>query len=340
MSHHLDTPHARQSGQLFLDDLYVFPGDHSTVLIMDVNSTVTGPGVQPGFHPEARYEFRLHLDGADTEALTYRVSFGERDSQGRQALQVRTLAGDAGRHDNAAGNLVIEGRTGETAAAGDTRVWAGRVADAFYIDLSLLSIVNAAVRDGAAPDLSSWNPRTAVNSFASTTVETIVLEISHQHPQLHSGTRLGTWCTTRLATDAGGWRQINRAGHPMMWPIFWPDDTDFTNPANTRHPSADFMADGKHIADQVAAVVSATGTAADPDGYGQVVAATLYPDILPYVIGTPATYGFATRNGRPIADNAAEVMLSLVLNTAVPSGLTPATTAHLRPATFPYVTPA
>jgi hypothetical protein len=126
----------------------------------------------------------------------------------------------------------------------------------------------------------------------------------------------------------------------MMWPIFWPDDTDFTNPANTRHPSADFMADGKHIADQVAAVVSATGTAADPDGYGQVVAATLYPDILPYVIGTPATYGFATRNGRPIADNAAEVMLSLVLNTAVPSGLTPATTAHLRPATFPYVTPA
>jgi hypothetical protein len=190
MSHHLDTPHARQSGQLFLDDLYVFPGDHSTVLIMDVNSTVTGPGVQPGFHPEARYEFRLHLDGADTEALTYRVSFGERDSQGRQALQVRTLAGDAGRDDNAAGNLVIEGRTGETAAAGDTRVWAGRVADAFYIDLSLLSIVNAAVRDGAAPDLSSWNPRTAVNSFASTTVETIVLEISHQHPQLHSGTRL------------------------------------------------------------------------------------------------------------------------------------------------------
>ena len=50
--------------------------------------------------------------------------------------------------------------------------------------------------------------------------------------------RLGVWCATKLATDAGGWRQVNRAGHPMMWPIFWSDDTHFTNPANTRHPTA------------------------------------------------------------------------------------------------------
>jgi hypothetical protein len=25
----------------------------------------------------------------------------------------------------------------------------------------------------------------------------------------------------------------------MMWPVFWPNDTDFTNPANTRHPADD-----------------------------------------------------------------------------------------------------
>ena len=46
----------------------------------------------------------------------------------------------------------------------------------------------------------------------------------------------------------------------MMWPIFWPDDTDFSDPASERHPSADFNADGKHIADLIAAVVAATGT--------------------------------------------------------------------------------
>ena len=80
-----------------------------------------------------------------------------------------------------------------------------------------------------------------------------------------------------LATDAGGWRQINRAGYPMIWPIFWPDDTRFTNPANTRHPSEDVdavavavaVAVAKGIAEQVATVVAANGTSSDPHGYGR-----------------------------------------------------------------------
>lgn len=65
MSHHLDTPLARQNGRLYIDDLYVFPGQDSTVLVMDVNSTITGPDVTPGLHPEARYEFKVHLALAD-----------------------------------------------------------------------------------------------------------------------------------------------------------------------------------------------------------------------------------------------------------------------------------
>jgi hypothetical protein len=337
MSHHLDTPFASQNGQLYLDDLYVFAGDRSTVFVMDVNSTITGPDVQRGFHPEARYEFKVHFDGADVEALTYRVSFGEGDADGRQALQLHALTGDEAREDAAVGALVLEGRTGEPASQGDTRIWAGRIADSFYIDLSLLGIVNAAVRNGTAVDLSGWHPQEAQNSFADTTVESIVLEVSHQHPQLRPGARVGVWCATKLATDAGGWRQINRAGHPMMWPIFWPDDTDFSNPANTRHPSEDFDDDGKYISDRVAAVVSASGTSADPLGYGQTMARELFPDVLSYVVGTPATYGFAVRNGRTPADNAPEVMLSLVVNTAVPSGLQASVSERLRSGNFPYV---
>jgi hypothetical protein len=41
-----------------------------------------------------------------------------------------------------------------------------------------------------------------------------------------------------------------------------------------------------------------------------------------------------------VADNAPEAMLSLVTNTAVPSGLTPATSAQQRAAAFPHVIPA
>jgi hypothetical protein len=106
-----------------------------------------------------------------------------------------------------------------------------------------------------------------------------------------------------LATDAGGWRQINRAGYPMIWPIFWPDDTRFTNPANTRHPSEDVdavavaVAVAKGIAEQVATVVAANGTSSDPYGYGRRVAGPLFPDVLPDVVATPASYRPHLREG-------------------------------------------
>jgi hypothetical protein len=93
--------------------------------------------------------------------------------------------------------------------------------------------------------LSKWRPDGPQNSFAGTTVDSVVLEVSHQHPQLRPA-RTGVWCATKLATDAGGWRQINRAGHPMMWPIFWPNDTDFSDPASTRHPSQDVSAAARY----------------------------------------------------------------------------------------------
>jgi Domain of unknown function (DUF4331) len=140
------------------------------------------------------------------------VSFGEAESGGRQALRLHALAGKAARDDAAAGDLVLEGRTGETASGNGTRLWAGRIADSFSIDLSLLSLINAAVANGTAPDLSGWRPENARNSFAGSLVYSIVLEVPHTHPQLRPGTRTGVWAATKLATDAGGWRQINRAG--------------------------------------------------------------------------------------------------------------------------------
>jgi len=307
---------------------------------MDVTSTITEPNVKPGFHSEARHELKVHFGGAPVEALTYRVSFGDAGAEGRQPLQVHALHGDDASDDGAVGDCVLQGRTGQAAGLGDLRLKAGRIADSFYIDLSLLARVNSAVRNGTAVDLSGWNPADAHNNFEGTTVETIVLAVSHQTPALRPGNRIGVWCVTKLATDAGGWRQINRAGHPMMWPTFWPDDTVFSNPANTRHPSDDLDAIGEYMAKQIVAVVAAGGSSDDPHGYGHAVAKELLPDVLRYVVGTPANYGFAGLNGRTLADHAPEVMLSLVSGTAIPSGLRPAVSRHLRNDNFPYVVPA
>jgi hypothetical protein len=133
----------------------------------------------------------------------------------------------------------------------------------------------------------------------------------------------------QLRLDYGEWLRRQR-----------PNDTDFTNPANTRHPSEDVAAAAKYIAEQVAAVVAASGTSDDPEGYGQAVAGDLFPDVLSYVVGTPAVYGFARFNGRTLADNAPEAMLSLVTNSAVPSGLRPSVAQGQRASSFPHIVPA
>ena len=123
----------------------------------------------------------------------------------------------------------------------------------------------------------------------------------------------------------------------MMWPIS--GQATPTSPSG-QHPAPVRGRRRGAIADQIAAVVAASGTSEDPRGYGQAVAAGLFPDVLPYVIGTPAIYGFTGRNGRTLADNAPEVMLSLVTGTAVPSGLKPSVAEHQRDGSFPCVVPA
>lgn len=151
--------------------------------------------------------------------------------------------------------------------------------------------------------------------------------------------QIGVWATTMLASDAGGWRPINRAGHPMIQPIFSSDDSEQASAYNTTAPADDRAIYGERFASQIAAVVAAHGTAADPEAYARAVVVRLLPDVLPYGLGTPACYGFARHNGRSLTDNAPEVMYSLVTNTALSTGLSPRSASAATHASFPYVAP-
>ncbi|MEO3930436.1 DUF4331 family protein [Micromonosporaceae bacterium B7E4] len=342
MSHHLDSPLALQDTRLDLTDQFVFPGESGTVLVMNLNSSTAGKDAKPGFHPEARYEFKVHLDGATVENLSYRITFDEPDQRAEQAVRLHVLTGAEAPDDAATGELVAEGRT-HTMISGPNglRLWAGRAVDPFYIDLTLLAAVDSAIKDGARLDLTGWRSDAAKNSFADATIHSIVLEIADDDPRIGSGRDICTWITSKLATDAGGWRQVNRFGHPMVWPILrQPVDTEWASSANLGHPETDARADGDRIAQLIAGVVAANGTSLDPPGYGEQVARRLLPDLLPYRTGTPANYGFNGFNGRTLACNAPETMFSLILNRATTAGLTAQQNASARTDRFPYVVAA
>jgi hypothetical protein len=62
MSHHLDSPIARQDVRLDITDLYLFDGQTGTVFVINVCHSLGDPPV-PGYHPEGMYEFKIDLDG-------------------------------------------------------------------------------------------------------------------------------------------------------------------------------------------------------------------------------------------------------------------------------------
>jgi hypothetical protein len=139
VSHHLDSPASRRNPRLNVTDVYVFDADAATVLAMIVNSSLAGAGRVPGFHPEGRYEFKIHLDGAAAEELAYRFSFAPADPAGAQDVVIDRLAGDEAGDDDAAGTRIAAGRTGAAIPGSGVRAWCGAAADPFYLDLHQLA---------------------------------------------------------------------------------------------------------------------------------------------------------------------------------------------------------
>ena len=122
--------------------MYLFNGETGTVLVMVVNTSLAGAARIPGFHPEGRYEFKVHLDNEEYENLAYRFVFGGSDGDAVQGVALYQLTGADARDDGARGTLIAGGRTGEVIngpGGSGVRAWAGAAADPFYLDLRQLA---------------------------------------------------------------------------------------------------------------------------------------------------------------------------------------------------------
>src|SRR5271157_1601989 len=340
MSHHLDSPIARQDIRLDITDLYAFRGETGTVFVINVCHSIAGPIPAPGYHPEGMYEFKVDLNGDAVEDITYRITFDERDQQGKQRYVVRCIRGAEAVDPHAPGTVVAQGTTGETiTTASGLRIWAGQAGDPFWIEPDVLQAVGHAFQDGTSVNLSGWDPTRAKNLFAGHTVYSIVLEVPDGELLAGAGDkrRIGVWAVSTLATDAGGWRSINRVGLPMIHPLFTQYNENLGNCLNAGCPSNDFATHGNTITKAVAGVVSAYGTAQDPRAYAERVAHRFFPNMLPYEVGTPAVFGFAEWNGRSMIDNAPDVMFSIAANTPVSLGIGKESVTSKPSTSFPYV---
>lgn len=341
MSHHLDSPLARDDVRLDITDLYTFSGETGTVFTMNVCHSIAGAIPVPGYHPEGMYEFKIDLDGDAVEDTTYRFTFDERDKDGKQRFVLRRITGPEAADPHAAGTFVAQGVTGETVTSkAGLRIWTGKAGDPFWIEPDVLHAVGHAFQDGTTVDLATWDLSKAKNLFAGHTVHSIVLEVPDAEVLANArggSRRIGVWALASLATDAGGWRPINRFGLPMIHPLFTQFNEDLGNRLNGGRPADDFATHGETVIKAVAGVVAANGTSEDPRAYAEYVAHRICPNVLPYTVGTPATFGFAEWNGRSLTDNAPDVMFSFASNAPVRLGIGKESVTSKPSKTFPYV---
>ncbi|KAM3113987.1 DUF4331 family protein [Phormidesmis sp. 146-33] len=310
MSHHLDSPTAKEDGRVDITDVYVFAGEsaNTTVLIMAVNP-LAGELSPTTFRSGALYDFKIDTNADIVEDLDYRVTFGEPDSNNIQQIEVRRLEGSSAANYDSDGKLIAAGYTNEIIPMGDGgRIWSGLVADPFFFNLGAFGQFAKLIEEDNRFDPSVFD--TAENALAGHNVTAIVLEL----PNAALGAEtIHLWGTTTIQHE-GKWKTINRAATPLIQQVFIQDEhlKDAYNKSLPRNDVANY---GETIAAFTTKVTQLANTATDPHAYGQQVVQFLFPDVLTYNPQLPVCYGFAGRNGRALADDAPDVILSLLANT-------------------------
>lgn len=328
MSHHLDSPLAREDPRLDISDVYVFKGKTGTVFIMNVNPQ-SGSG---GFHHEAMYEFKIDLSGDAREDITFRVTFGER-ADDKQTVELRQLSGDEAADRMSDGTVLANGETDQVIMGeSDVKLFVGSAGEPFYIPGPVVGAVKEAIAHGEALDLGDFDPAEAENLFGNTNVSTIVLEVPDD---VLGASEIGFWATVALATDAGGWRQVQRAAHPLVNTMY--DFTEIDADYNATQPSEDEKNYGQFVRKKTAKVVKEMDTVRQPEKHGKEVADALFPDVLRYKVGTEAQFSLLAPNGRDLIENTPEITFEFVLGTLIDTGLSAdSATGELREE-FPYL---
>ncbi len=326
MSHHFDSPTAREDPRINLCDLFVFAGEvGSTVLIMTVNPDA-GLSSPTTLRPDALYEFKIDLDGDAREDLAIRFVV-ESPEGGPQRVRVLRAAGEPARTGSDGAPLGAGSAGQAIALAGGGRAWFGLASDPFRANGPALRAFFKAIDEGRF-DPTPFDRQ--VDAFAGRNVTALVAELPSS---TLAAPTIGVWSEVSLYGHAPQ-RRITRAAWPLIKHVLVRDEHARAH-LDADPPSSDPANAGAAAIANVATVTRLAGTTADPDAYARRVASVVLPDILPYRPASVASFGFAGVNGRALGDAAFDVVFTLLANRPL-AGTVPADpAANARP--FPYL---
>jgi hypothetical protein len=335
MSHHFDSKLGRENPALSICDAYLFQGAPGrTVMAMTVNADVglSSPDILPD---EGLYAFRFDLDGDTREELAFKFRFGKPNHADGlehvhvQSFEVRMAKGD--QIPGEGGEVLISGSTGRTETAGGVSAYVGVAPELWAADaIAFFNMLDALYKEDRF-GAEAFEHRT--NFFQKRNVMALVLEV----PSAMIGTgKVGFWTTTSLYGHAPE-TQVYRWGLPLLTHLFLSDPASSADLVERYHesaPSQDVVLFAPAIVNFATKLAGRANRADDPDAYGRKVMGRLCPAILPYELDTPAVFTVERFNGRPLATDGFDVMLTLAANHPIADGVAPPADRILNQ--FPY----
>jgi len=221
MSHHFDTPTAKEDPRLNICDFYLFRGrPGTTVMALTVNPNA-GVGAPDTFRDEGLHAFRFDTDHDFREDVTFKVQFGAPayadggEDRHVQTFAVRRATG-ADALKGAAGDLIISGDTGRVVKSDQgCLAYAGLAPDLFATNGAGFGAFRKALwsENRFAPEAF----QNGQSFFADNNVTAIVLEVPSS---LIGQGVVHAWATASLYGHAPGSCRMNwtRPHHSALPP--------------------------------------------------------------------------------------------------------------------------
>jgi Domain of unknown function (DUF4331) len=333
MSHHFDTPTAREDPRINVCDLYLFEGSKGhTVMALTVNPDA-GLSAPDTFRDEALYAFRFDLNEDAKEELAFKIRFGKvehADGDEHHHVQYFEIRRSTGVQavSGVEGKLIVSGATGAPISGDDgVKAFAGLAPDLFAGDSQALRKFRTALAQENRFATEAWENRK--NFFHGRNVTAIVLEVPTS--MIGQG-RIHAWATASLYGHAPE-IQVSRWGLPLITNVFIADE-EVRETYNRTGPADDREKLGQTLAEFAARVSGLAGSTPNPGEYGLQVADRLCPIMLPYELGSDAAFDFAGFNGRALGDDVMDIIITLASNMPLTDGVIP-NKNRIRP-DFPY----
>ena len=310
MSHHFDTQLAAQDPRLNVADAYLFRGAPGHTVMAMTSNADAGISAPDTFHPEGLYAFRFDTDGDARADIVFKVRFGavaHRDGTEHDHVQpFRVLRAGPNELDGATGELLLDETTGEVQEGSGIRAFAGLVPEMWSADAYAIgAMLNAFyLEDRFEMDIYQHKR----NFFARRNAMAVVLEV----PDTMLGNGLiRLWGAISLLGHAPE-VQVSRWGFPLFTHLFL---SSWRQPLIEQYHKTMPWQDEEIFSQPIARFVSKLSVLAGaPESgvnYGASIASRLCPSLLPYTLGTDATFEPDGFNGRPLDADAFDVMVTL-----------------------------